>query len=181
MDKLLKQHPYYDRSRIGANLYPGQTSGVNTFAVTAELVALASLPESEVRTLRDVLERAAQAVHPTASGTDHPHLGGMQAGSIALLHPGMLDAAHPPGGHPHGHPVPGRHRAPLADLVPGEQRGHTDRWDRLAGRHRATGGSEPCRSSRRRDPLNQFGAASTNQARHLTDPPPGSALAQAIP
>lgn len=92
VDKLLKQHPYYDRSRIGANLYPGQTSGVNTFAVTAELVALASLPESEVRTLRDVLnERLKQftRLHPALTTLTWE---GMQAGSIALLHPGMLDA-----------------------------------------------------------------------------------------
>ena len=46
MNRLLEQHPYYERSRIGANLYPGQTSGVNAFAVTAELVAQASLPET---------------------------------------------------------------------------------------------------------------------------------------
>ena len=92
VDKLLKQHPYYDRSRIGANLYPGQTSSVNTFAVTAELVALASLPESEVRTLRDVLnERLKQftRLHPALTTLTWE---GMQAGSIALLHPGMLDA-----------------------------------------------------------------------------------------
>jgi len=80
VDKLLKQHPYYDRSRIGANLYPGQTSGVNTFAVTAELVALASLPESEVRTLRDVLnERLKQftRLHPALTTLTWE---GMQAG-----------------------------------------------------------------------------------------------------
>ena len=151
VDKLLKQHPYYDRSRIAANLYPGQTSGVNTFAVTAELVALASLPESEVRTLRDVLnERLKQftRLHPALTTLTWE---GMQAGSIALLHP------HPPGGHPHGIRCRGDLGCP-ANLAPGEQRGHTDRWGRPPGRHRATGGVRHLAGAAgRRDPLNQFG------------------------
>ncbi|OSM53067.1 immunogenic protein, partial [Aeromonas salmonicida subsp. salmonicida] len=49
IDRLLKHHPYYQHSRIGANLYPGQLTSVSTFAVTAELIALDSLPEAEVR------------------------------------------------------------------------------------------------------------------------------------
>ena len=92
IDRLLKQHPYYERSRIGANLYPGQTSGVNTFAVTAELVALDSLPETEVRTLRDVLTARLKQftrLHPALT-TLTPE--SMQAGDILPLHPGMLDA-----------------------------------------------------------------------------------------
>ncbi|WP_421292680.1 TAXI family TRAP transporter solute-binding subunit [Aeromonas taiwanensis] len=96
IDRLLKQYPYYERSRIGANLYPGQTSGVATFAVTAELVALASLPEAEVRTLRDVLnDRLKQftRLHPALTTLTWE---GMQAGNIAPLHPGMLDAAPTP-------------------------------------------------------------------------------------
>ncbi|MFM5509365.1 TAXI family TRAP transporter solute-binding subunit [Aeromonas rivipollensis] len=93
VDKLLKQYPYYERSRIGANLYPGQTSSVATFAVTAELVAEASLPEDQVRTLRDVLSRNLKQftrLHPALT-TLTPE--SMQAGDILPLHPGMLDAA----------------------------------------------------------------------------------------
>ena len=93
VDKLLKQYPYYERSRIGANLYPGQTSAVATFAVTAELVAEASLPEDQVRTLRDVLSRNLRQftrLHPALT-TLTPE--SMQAGDILPLHPGMLDAA----------------------------------------------------------------------------------------
>ncbi|WP_241006273.1 TAXI family TRAP transporter solute-binding subunit, partial [Aeromonas media] len=93
VDKLLKQYPYYERSRIGANLYPGQTSSVATFAVTAELVAEASLPEDQVRTLRDVLSRNLKQftrLHPALT-TLTPE--SMQAGDVLPLHPGMLDAA----------------------------------------------------------------------------------------
>ncbi|WP_338887875.1 TAXI family TRAP transporter solute-binding subunit [Aeromonas rivipollensis] len=93
VDKLLKQYPYYEHSRIGANLYPGQTSSIATFAVTAELVAEASLPEAEVRTLRDVLSRNLKQftrLHPALT-TLTPE--SMQAGDVLPLHPGMLDAA----------------------------------------------------------------------------------------
>ncbi|MFM4847311.1 TAXI family TRAP transporter solute-binding subunit [Aeromonas rivipollensis] len=93
VDKLFKQYPYYERSRIGANLYPGQTSAVATFAVTAELVAEASLPEDQVRTLRDVLSRNLKQftrLHPALT-TLTPE--SMQAGDILPLHPGMLDTA----------------------------------------------------------------------------------------
>lgn len=92
IDKLLKQHPYYQRSRIGANLYPGQTSGINTFAVTAELVALVSLPETEVRTVRDVLStnlKQFTRLHPALT-TLTPE--SMQADNIIPPHPGMQDA-----------------------------------------------------------------------------------------
>ncbi|WP_240485591.1 TAXI family TRAP transporter solute-binding subunit [Aeromonas bestiarum] len=93
VDKLLQQYPYYEHSRIGANLYPGQTSSIATFAVTAELVAEASLPEAEVRTLRDVLSRNLKQftrLHPALT-TLTPE--SMQAGDVLPLHPGMLDAA----------------------------------------------------------------------------------------
>lgn len=93
VDKLLKQYPYYEHSRIGANLYPGQTSSIATFAVTAELVAEASLPEAEVRTLRDVLSRNLKQftrLHPALT-TLTPE--SMLAGDVLPLHPGMLDAA----------------------------------------------------------------------------------------
>ena len=176
MDKLLKQHPYYDRSRIGANLYPGQTSGVNTFAVTAELVALASLPESEVRTLRDVLnERLKQftRLHPALTTLTWE---GMRAGSIALLHPGMLDAVPTSRRTPSRHPVPGRPRVPCRPCPRRAARPHRP-MGQAPGRHRATGGVRHLAGAAgRRDPLNQFGAASTNQAPALTEPPtPGSA------
>ncbi|WP_139707021.1 TAXI family TRAP transporter solute-binding subunit [Aeromonas hydrophila] len=93
VDTLLKQHPYYQRSRIGANLYPGQPSGVNTFAVTAELVALASLPEGEVRTVRDVLSgrlKQFTRLHPALTALT---LEGMQAEAEVPRHAGMTDAA----------------------------------------------------------------------------------------
>lgn len=93
VDALLKQHPYYQRSRIGANLYPGQPSGVNTFAVTAELVALASLPEGEVRTVRDVLSgrlKQFTRLHPALTALT---LEGMQAEAEVPRHAGMADAA----------------------------------------------------------------------------------------
>ncbi len=92
VDALLKQHPYYQRSRIGANLYPGQPSGVNTFAVTAELVALASLPEGEVRTVRDVLSgrlKQFTRLHPALTALT---LEGMQAEAEVPRHAGMADA-----------------------------------------------------------------------------------------
>ncbi|MFC5707500.1 TAXI family TRAP transporter solute-binding subunit [Aeromonas eucrenophila] len=92
IDKLLKQHPYYQRSRIGANLYPGQAGGVNTFAVTAELVALASLPETEVRTVRDVLTNNLKQftrLHPALTTLT---LESMLADDIIPPHPGMQDA-----------------------------------------------------------------------------------------
>ncbi len=92
IDQLLKQHPYYQRSRIGANLYPGQTSGINTFAVTAELVALASLPADEVRTIRDVLSSRLKQftrLHPALT-TLTPET--MQTDNIVPPHPGMQDA-----------------------------------------------------------------------------------------
>ncbi|MEG0006441.1 MAG: TAXI family TRAP transporter solute-binding subunit [Aeromonas sp.] len=92
IDRLLKQHSYYQRSRIGANLYPGQTGGVNTFAVTAELVAEASLPEAEVRTVRDVLTNNLKQftrLHPALT-TLTPE--SMQADDIVPTHPGMQDA-----------------------------------------------------------------------------------------
>ncbi len=93
VDALLKQHPYYQHSRIGANLYPGQPSGVNTFAVTAELVALASLPEGEVRTVRDVLSgrlKQFTRLHPALTVLT---LEGMQAEAEVPRHAGMTDAA----------------------------------------------------------------------------------------
>lgn len=92
IDRLLKQHPYYQRSRIGANLYPGQTGGVNTFAVTAELVAEASLPEETVRTVRDVLTNNLKQftrLHPALTTLTAES---MQADGIVPPHPGMLDA-----------------------------------------------------------------------------------------
>lgn len=92
VDALLKQHPYYQRSRIGANLYPGQPSGVNTFAVTAELVALASLPEGEVRTVRDVLSgrlKQFTRLHPALTALT---LEGMQGEAEVPRHAGMADA-----------------------------------------------------------------------------------------
>lgn len=92
IDRLLKQHPYYQRSRIGANLYPGQTSGINTFAVTAELVALASLPDSEVRTVRDVLSgrlKQFTRLHPALTQLT---LEGMLGEAEVPRHAGMADA-----------------------------------------------------------------------------------------
>ena len=92
IDRLLKNHPYYQRSRIGANLYPGQTSGISTFAVTAELVALDSLPQEEVRTVRDVLSSRLKQftrLHPALT-TLTPE--SMQSDNIVLPHPGMQDA-----------------------------------------------------------------------------------------
>lgn len=92
IDRLLKQHPYYQRGRIGANLYPGQTSGINTFAVTAELVALASLPDSEVRTVRDVLSgrlKQFTRLHPALTQLT---LEGMLGEAEVPRHAGMADA-----------------------------------------------------------------------------------------
>lgn len=96
IDNLLKQHPYYQRGRIGANLYPGQMGSVSTFTVTAELVAEASLPDETVRTVRDVLSNQLQQftrLHPALT-TLTPE--SMQAGAIIPLHPGMQDAPSTP-------------------------------------------------------------------------------------
>lgn len=177
VDKLLKQHPYYDRSRIGANLYPGQTSGVNTFAVTAELVALASLPESEVRTLRDVLnERLKQftRLHPALTTLTWE---GMQAGSIALLHPGMLDAVPTLPADTLTASGAGATSGALPTLPPASS---------AATPSDGTGPQEGTAPLEGSDTLSEqpaaatlstsSGAASTNQAPALTEPPtPGSA------
>ncbi|MDM5071507.1 MULTISPECIES: TAXI family TRAP transporter solute-binding subunit [Aeromonas] len=92
IDRLLKNHPYYQRGRIGANLYPGQPSGVNTFAVTAELVALDSLPDTQVRTVRDVLTARLKQftrLHPALTTLT---LDSMLAEAEVPRHPGMEDA-----------------------------------------------------------------------------------------
>ena len=170
MDKLLKQHP----TMIAAASAPTSIRGrqaASPFAVTAELVALASLPESEVRTLQDVLnERLKQftRLHPALTTLTWE---GMRAGSIALLHPGMLDAVPTLRRTPLGIPGRGDIGRP-ADLVPGEQRATptdgTGPWK--APRHWRV--RTPAGAAGRRDPPVQFGAASTNQAPALTEPPP---------
>ncbi|MFB2863990.1 TAXI family TRAP transporter solute-binding subunit [Aeromonas sp. MdU4] len=91
VDKLLKQHPYYQRSRIAANLYPGQLTAINNIGMSAELVALASLPDPIVRTVRDtLLARVKQfsRLHPALSKVTPEQL---QAQTELPLHPGMSD------------------------------------------------------------------------------------------
>ncbi|CAJ1890794.1 TAXI family TRAP transporter solute-binding subunit [Aeromonas veronii] len=91
IDKLLKQHPYYQRSRIAANLYPGQTASINNIGMSAELVALASLPDPIVRTVRDtLLARVKQfsRLHPALSKVTPEQL---QAQTELPLHAGMSD------------------------------------------------------------------------------------------
>lgn len=95
IDRLLKHHPYYQHSRIGANLYPGQPTSVSTFAVTAELIALDSLPEAEVRTVRDVLTARLKQftrLHPALTPLTQDS---MLAAADIPRHPGMEDAALP--------------------------------------------------------------------------------------
>ena len=92
IDRLLKHHPYYLHSRIGATLYPGQTGGINPFAVTAELVAQASLPQEEVRTIRDVLTNNLKQftrLHPALTNLTPES---MQSDLLIPQHPGMQDA-----------------------------------------------------------------------------------------
>ncbi|MFM5458970.1 TAXI family TRAP transporter solute-binding subunit [Aeromonas veronii] len=91
IDTLLKQHPYYQRSRIAANLYPGQTTAINNIGMSAELVALASLPNPIVRTVRDtLLARVKQfsRLHPALSKVTPAQL---QAQTELPLHAGMSD------------------------------------------------------------------------------------------
>ncbi|WP_227095063.1 TAXI family TRAP transporter solute-binding subunit [Aeromonas veronii] len=91
IDTLLKQHPYYQRSRIAANLYPGQTTAINNIGMSAELVALASLPDPIVRTVRDtLLARVKQfsRLHPALSKVTLEQL---QAQTELPLHAGMSD------------------------------------------------------------------------------------------
>lgn len=91
IDTLLKQHPYYQRSRIAANLYPEQTSAINNIGMSAELVALASLPDPIVRTVRDtLLARVKQfsRLHPALSKVTPEQL---QAQTELPLHAGMSD------------------------------------------------------------------------------------------
>ncbi|MFQ2908691.1 TAXI family TRAP transporter solute-binding subunit [Aeromonas allosaccharophila] len=91
IDTLLKQHPYYQRSRIAANLYPGQTASINNIGMSAELVALASLPDPIVRTVRDtLLARIKQfsRLHPALSKVTPEQL---QAQTELPLHAGMSD------------------------------------------------------------------------------------------
>ncbi|WP_421293608.1 TAXI family TRAP transporter solute-binding subunit [Aeromonas veronii] len=91
IDRLLKQHPYYQRSRIAANLYPGQTTTINNIGMSAELVALASLPDPIVRTVRDtLLARVKQfsRLHPALSKVTPEQL---QAQTELPLHAGMSD------------------------------------------------------------------------------------------
>ena len=91
IDRLLKQHPYYQRSRIAANLYPGQTTAINNIGMSAELVALAGLPDPIVRTVRDtLLARVKQfsRLHPALSKVTPEQL---QAQTELPLHAGMSD------------------------------------------------------------------------------------------
>ncbi|HDO1357491.1 TAXI family TRAP transporter solute-binding subunit [Aeromonas veronii] len=91
IDTLLKQHPYYQRSRIAANLYPGQTTAINNIGMSAELVALAGLPDPIVRTVRDtLLARVKQfsRLHPALSKVTPEQL---QAQTELPLHAGMSD------------------------------------------------------------------------------------------
>ncbi|WP_447735625.1 TAXI family TRAP transporter solute-binding subunit [Aeromonas veronii] len=91
IDTLLKQHPYYQRSRIAANLYPGQTTAINNIGMSAELVALASLQDPIVRTVRDtLLARVKQfsRLHPALSKVTPEQL---QAQTELPLHAGMSD------------------------------------------------------------------------------------------
>ena len=91
IDKLLKQHPYYQRSRIAANLYPGQTASINNIGMSAELVALASLPDPIVRTVRDTLRARVKQfsrLHPALSKVTPEQL---QAQTELPLHAGMSD------------------------------------------------------------------------------------------
>ncbi|WP_421323749.1 TAXI family TRAP transporter solute-binding subunit [Aeromonas sp. 604176] len=91
IDTLLKKHPYYQRSRIAANLYPGQTTAINNIGMSAELVALASLPDPIVRTVRDtLLARFKQfsRLHPALSKVTPEQL---QAQTELPLHAGMSD------------------------------------------------------------------------------------------
>ncbi|MFB3948978.1 TAXI family TRAP transporter solute-binding subunit [Aeromonas veronii bv. sobria] len=91
IDRLLKQHPYYQRSRIAANLYPGQTTAINNIGMSAELVALASLPDPIVRTVHDtLLARVKQfsRLHPALSKVTPEQL---QAQTELPLHAGMSD------------------------------------------------------------------------------------------
>ncbi|MFQ1787246.1 TAXI family TRAP transporter solute-binding subunit [Aeromonas veronii] len=91
IDRLLKQHPYYQRSRIAANLYPGQTTAINNIGMSAELVALVSLPDPIVRTVRDtLLARVKQfsRLHPALSKVTPEQL---QAQTELPLHAGMSD------------------------------------------------------------------------------------------
>lgn len=91
IDTLLKQHPYYQRSRIATNLYPGQTTAINNIGMSAELVALASLPDPIVRTVRDtLLVRVKQfsRLHPALSKVTPEQL---QAQTELPLHAGMSD------------------------------------------------------------------------------------------
>ncbi|MGL5178975.1 MAG: TAXI family TRAP transporter solute-binding subunit, partial [Aeromonas veronii] len=83
--------PYYQRSRIAANLYPGQTTAINNIGMSAELVALASLPDPIVRTVRDtLLARVKQfsRLHPALSKVTPEQL---QAQTELPLHAGMSD------------------------------------------------------------------------------------------
>ncbi|MBL0622062.1 TAXI family TRAP transporter solute-binding subunit [Aeromonas veronii] len=96
IDTLLKQHPYYQRSRIAANLYPGQTTAINNIGMSAELVALASMPDPIVRTVRDtLLARVKQfsRLHPALSKVTPEQL---QAHTELPLHAGMSDQAPEP-------------------------------------------------------------------------------------
>ena len=91
IDKLLKQHPYYQRSQIAANLYPGQLTAINNIGMSAELVALASLPDPIVRTVRDTLlarVRQFSRLHPALSTVTPEQL---QAQTELPLHQGMSD------------------------------------------------------------------------------------------
>ena len=91
IDKLLQQHPYYQRSQIAANLYPGQLTAINNIGMSAELVALASLPDPIVRTVRDTLlarVRQFSRLHPALSTVTPEQL---QAQTELPLHQGMSD------------------------------------------------------------------------------------------
>jgi TRAP transporter TAXI family solute receptor len=92
IDKLVRDHPYYQRGAIPANLY-GLTSDVPTFGGRATLVTSTSVDARVVAVIAKAL-----AVHVAELRTAHPVLERLTAremikdGLTAPLHPGAAEA-----------------------------------------------------------------------------------------
>ncbi|MGY3870870.1 TAXI family TRAP transporter solute-binding subunit [Aeromonas crassostreae] len=112
---LIEGSTYYERGRIPANLYPGQTLAIPTLGVRADLVTLDTLPVETVHRLRRVMDEHLKQftrLHP-ALITLTPEA--MTAPSPAPPHAAMQQDP----GAPAPEPLPDTHALMPASLQPG--------------------------------------------------------------
>lgn len=89
VDRLLQSHPYYQRTRIPADLYPGVDEAIKTIGMPAGLIAGPQIDEAlAYRITQQVFNRLPQLrrLHPALSQLDRQQMIG-EAGGLPL-HPG---------------------------------------------------------------------------------------------